>query len=332
MRELHAVTGAVADISKLKAQSLLFDAIHVVELEAQLAGQSAYFDSVGEARPVKIDEYEYLESTGFLVNVAGEPDPEPTLPEPAIGEPAVPEIGDTESGVPEVSETDIGMAVIGELLSLGFILDVEVQRRVIALTSQGLNAVFLAESHMARLIEAIAPWQGLNTEFLKSIETIAQGSKLTPNPLSNRLEPQNGALFSIALNTLPTPGEEASWQDIFEFKKENHDKQWAFRRFLHNMATKKLTAAEISDEIEWSLNEYSKAMELHRIRAAQSFVDVFVISPLEFAENLVKFNWSKIAKGILSVKKRQAEVREAELKAPGCECAYLFDAKRRFRR
>jgi len=59
---------------------------------------------------------------------------------------------------------------------------------------------------------------------------------------------------------------------------------------------------------------------------------VFVISPLEIMENLVKFNWSKIAKGALQVWKRDVELMEAELKAPGRECAYVFDARKRFGR
>lgn len=69
---------------------------------------------------------------------------------------------------------------------------------------------------------------------------------------------------------------------------------------------------------------------IHDIKASQSFIDVFVISPLEIIENLVKFNWSKIAKGALSVQKRKVELLEAEMKAPGRECAYVFDARKRF--
>jgi hypothetical protein len=44
---------------------------------------------------------------------------------------------------------------------------------------------------------------------------------------------------------------------------------------------------------------------------------MFVIPPIEFAENLIKFNWSKIAKGALSIGKRKIELIEAEMTAPG---------------
>jgi hypothetical protein len=54
---------------------------------------------------------------------------------------------------------------------------------------------------------------------------------------------------------------------------------WDFRRFFQNLANKAQTAPEIRDEIEWLANEYKKAMDTNRIKASQSFIDVFVISP-----------------------------------------------------
>jgi hypothetical protein len=90
------------------------------------------------------------------------------------------------------------------------------------------------------------------------------------------------------------------------------------------------TEAEILDELDWSLNEYRKAMRIHNITASQSLVDIFVISPLEIIENIVKFNWSKIARGALAVTKNKVSLWDAELKAPGRETAYLFEARKRF--
>lgn len=138
------------------------------------------------------------------------------------------------------------------------------------------------------------------------------------------------AILRVAFSQFPTPGEGSSWQDIFDFKHEMHDKQWNFRRFLHTLATERQTEAEIRDDIEWTLSEYTKAMNIHHLKAGESFVEVCVIPVIEFAEDLVKFNWSKIAKGVLGIKKRQIELMEAEMNAQGRECAYLFDAQKEF--
>lgn len=59
-------------------------------------------------------------------------------------------------------------------------------------------------------------------------------------------------------------------------------------------------------------------------------MEAYVIPALELVEDLVRFKWSKIAKGAVVVKKRNLELLEAEMKAPGRECAYVFDARRTF--
>jgi hypothetical protein len=137
-------------------------------------------------------------------------------------------------------------------------------------------------------------------------------------------------VLSVALDALPAPDETCSWDDIFAFKAELLEKQWGFRRFLGTLATKQQTEAEVRDEIEWMVNEYRKAMEIHHIKASQGLIDIYLITPLELIEDLVKFRWSKIAKGMLSVQKREVELMEAEIKAPGRECAYMFHARKRF--
>jgi hypothetical protein len=154
---------------------------------------------------------------------------------------------------------------------------------------------------------------------------------LDPTPNS---APSRGfsSTISVAIEMLPCPADDCAWQDIIDFKAELRDKQWCFRRFLKQLATKPQTESEIRDDIEWTLNEYAKAMAIHHIKASQSFFEVYVLPVIEVAENLVKFNWTKIAKGALDVKKRNVELLEAEMRAPGRECAYLFDARKRWGR
>jgi hypothetical protein len=53
---------------------------------------------------------------------------------------------------------------------------------------------------------------------------------------------------------------------------------------------------------------------------------------IEFVENFAKFNWSKLAKLGVSGKQRRIELMRSELTAPGKECAYVFEARKRFGR
>ena len=137
-------------------------------------------------------------------------------------------------------------------------------------------------------------------------------------------------VLNVALEAMPLPDDTCAWEDILEFRSQLRDKKWALCRFLRDLATKKRTEVEIRDEIEWMVYEYGKAMEIHHLKASNNFVDIFLIAGLEILEDLVKLNWSKIAKGALSVKKRKVELLEAEMKAPGRECAYVFAARKRF--
>lgn len=152
----------------------------------------------------------------------------------------------------------------------------------------------------------------------------------SPLNKSGREQVQVGRVLQVAFSALPVPHEDCPWQDILEFRNEVRDKKWAFRRFLKSLATKELAELELREEVEWMVSEYTKAMQIHRLKASRGFIDVFIVSPLEIIENLLKFNWSKIAKGAVSVKQRKIELLEAELKAPGKECAYVFEARKRF--
>ena len=138
--------------------------------------------------------------------------------------------------------------------------------------------------------------------------------------------------MQIAIDFLPTPDETTPWQDIVDFRLELSNKLWEIRRFMASLATQTASEAEVRDEIEWRLHEFEQAIRMHKLKAGTSFVETIVIPASEAIENLVKFNWSKIAKGVMSVTKRKLDMLEAENKAPGRECAYLFRATERFNR
>jgi len=100
-----------------------------------------------------------------------------------------------------------------------------------------------------------------------------------------RGEPQDGMLkdvdrkqtvWKVALEQFPTPGPTSSWEDVLNFKADMHDKEWHFRRLLRSLTTTKQTGAEIRDHIEWMLNEYTKAMEIHHLKARNGFAEVYV--------------------------------------------------------
>ena len=134
-------------------------------------------------------------------------------------------------------------------------------------------------------------------------------------------------LLHVAFEVLPIPGDSSAWQDILDFKAEGRNKQWGFRRFLHALAAKQQTGSEIRDDIEWTVNEYAKEMDRFKLKRSVSFMEIYVIPTVEALET---FKPSSFLKGLVSIKKRKIELLEAEAKSLGRECAYVFDARKRF--
>jgi hypothetical protein len=149
-----------------------------------------------------------------------------------------------------------------------------------------------------------------------------------PERVYSEINGQKCQVLEIAIRHFPTPGPMSSWEDILNFTQEKHDKLWDFRRFLNTLVTKKQTEAEILDDFEWSLHEYSKEMDRFKLKRSVSFVETYVIPTIEAIEGLKP---SAFLRGLVSIRKRKIELLEGEAKAAGRECAYLFDAHKTFR-
>jgi hypothetical protein len=153
-----------------------------------------------------------------------------------------------------------------------------------------------------------------------------------PDSLTQAVKPQTfHAVIHVALEAFPSPGDDCAWQDILDFKAEAKDKLWGFRRFLKTLATKQQSESEVRDDIEWMVSEYGKAMALHKLKVSKTLFEAYVIPAIEVLEDLAKFNWTKIAKLGVSAKQRRIELLEAEMKGPGRECAYVVEARNRFK-
>jgi hypothetical protein len=148
------------------------------------------------------------------------------------------------------------------------------------------------------------------------------------------IEVVNDQLFSssetvlrVALQAFPVPGKDASWQDILDFREEARNKQWGFRRFLRDLAGKKLSEAEIKDDIEWSANEYGGAMKRFKLKQRPGFITSYVVPLVEAVERLKP---SLLIKGLVSINQSKVALLEAEAHAKGRECAYIYDVQKRF--
>ena len=217
------------------------------------------------------------------------------------------------------------------------------KRGVVRIVSMSaVNNLFLARLEMHRgsdLEELLATRDDFYLRTVataiseQDLETVALCRKPLPTKFSApSLEKQVSleTTIRVAVNALPMPSELNAVDDILNFKVDLRDKRWTFRRFLRDLATKQQTEGEIKDEIEYLTRQYERLMEIHGLKATRGSFEVYILPVIEVAEDLAKMNWTKIAKSALEVSKMNIELMREELTAPGRECAYVFEARKRF--
>lgn len=136
----------------------------------------------------------------------------------------------------------------------------------------------------------------------------------------------------VVINNLPLPDETTPWEDIIEYKKDEDVKQslLTLRRWMRKIARENLPTHEIEEEIEWLTNEFHRHMNSHKMKSNTEPIEAIVKVSLEFIENLVKFNFSKLADPLFAIRKRRLSLMEAEMNAPGREIAYIIKTNEKF--
>lgn len=143
---------------------------------------------------------------------------------------------------------------------------------------------------------------------------------------------QKSFIAQIVVNKFPIPNNETPWEQIIDYRNdsENQKSLLSLRRWIRKTSTENLSPAEIEEELEWLMNEFQSHMKLHKMKANTETLEIMIKTPLETIENLLKLNFSKIADPLFTLKKRQINLMEAELNAPGREMAYIIKASNNF--
>jgi hypothetical protein len=138
-------------------------------------------------------------------------------------------------------------------------------------------------------------------------------------------------VLSILLPTMPIPEQDTPWERIVDFRSDpgSSDKFVRFRRWATYLSTHPEEIAELNGQLDWMLYDYAKHMEFYKMKTRQSLFEVLVSIPVELILGLPKA-LLELAKPDFALKKREYELIEADLNAPGKEIAYLYDARQSF--
>ena len=178
--------------------------------------------------------------------------------------------------------------------------------------------------------------------FLKLTKWIAADSVLVCNQSLQLLQPQSErgrsadhtSVLDIVVHAFPEPEENTPWERIIEFRSDpdTAGQVLALKRWMSKIAQQNISAAEISEEIEWLIGEYQAHMRLHRMRVTMGALETIVTAAGEALENVAKLKFGALAKSAFSVKHRRIQLLEAEREAPGRELAYIVRARELFAR
>lgn len=130
---------------------------------------------------------------------------------------------------------------------------------------------------------------------------------------------------SFILKKIPLPSEQTTFEKILEFK-NNEDcmlKLQRLRKFSNELDITPENFKFKEEEFVYLLNEYKNHISNLDIKFKDSKIQIIVVQSAKFIENLLKLNWSDIAKSVFDIKKHKAEYLIAESKAPGKELAYI---------
>ncbi len=140
---------------------------------------------------------------------------------------------------------------------------------------------------------------------------------------------RKSSVVQIVLREVPMPKASVSWEKILEFRSDpdSISKLLTLRDWVTEVSHSNLTSEEIRDKTEYLMDQYRLHIKLHKLKTTAGLLETIVKGSTDILEDIAKFKISKLMEGLFSARRREIELLEAELKAPGREIAYIVKAK-----
>jgi hypothetical protein len=143
---------------------------------------------------------------------------------------------------------------------------------------------------------------------------------------------QDHLVWKVVLKEMPQLDTRAPWEDVFGFRGEERTQHLVrcLRRWVRKVVAEEFTSAELEDEIRELIFEYDSHMRLARLRGGAGVFEFLITGAAEFAEDVIKLRFGKLAKLATAVLNRRVQLDQAEAQAPGRELALIPELKQRF--
>lgn len=138
--------------------------------------------------------------------------------------------------------------------------------------------------------------------------------------------------LSVIIKALPVPDPETDWSRIIAFRQDDEARRKlvALRSWSNEIERQKLSPYEIADKLADLINQYRVYMEHQRMKVYSGTVETVLKVSAEVCENLARLKLTEVVDALFSFRRRELQLSEAELAAPGREVSYIVRAREFF--
>lgn len=118
-------------------------------------------------------------------------------------------------------------------------------------------------------------------------------------------------------------------EKLIEFKQDSDTqlKLSRLRNWVLEISKSNFTEKEIQQKMEYLLKEYSHQLELHKLKYNLGAMEIFLVTTAELVENIARFKFSKAAKAVFDINRKDILLLEQEEKMTGKELALIHNLR-----
>ncbi len=88
---------------------------------------------------------------------------------------------------------------------------------------------------------------------------------------------------------------------------------------------------ELDQKLEWLLFQQAEHLRIHRVTSRMGIMGSIFVGGMEMMEDAIKLRLGNMAKSLVSVSARRAELLKSELSTPAKELSYLLAVQKKFK-
>lgn len=144
------------------------------------------------------------------------------------------------------------------------------------------------------------------------------------NPLIGEGDKTSSTIKTV-LKKFPVITNTIEIEKLIEFKQDADTKikLGRLRNWVLEISKTDYSEKEIHQKLEYLLSEYSNQLELHRLKHNLGSIEIFLVTTAEIIENIARFKFSKAAKALFDINRKDIMLLEEEEKFVGKELALI---------